>query len=114
VIFWLLGGLSGRNANDLPALLLPVALGLVVLLLLRWLDVMSLPEEAACAQLRRTTVARLAIVAALPSSPQPVLQRSRHCGLGGASSAAPGAFSGVGPSFVRLLPASCLGGGFLL
>ena len=113
--FWLLGSLAAAHREDLPALLIPVALGLGLLLLLRWrLDVMSLPEEEARALGARTTVLRPAIVAAAT--------------LVTAASVAAAGIVGwvglvvphlarliVGPSFVRLLPtAALLGGGFLL
>ena len=102
--FWLLGSLAGAHADDLPALLVPVALGLGVLLLLRWrLDVMSLPEEEARALGARTTLLRVGIVAAAGI-------------LGWVGLVVPHlARFLVGPSFVRLLPtAALLGGGLLL
>jgi iron complex transport system permease protein len=113
--FWLLGSLSGAHANDLPALLLPVALGLVVLLLLRWrLDVMSLPEEEARALGARTTVLRLAIVAAATLVTAASVAAAGIVGWVGLVVPHLARFL-VGPSFVRLLPASALlGGGFLL
>lgn len=113
--FWLLGSLSGAHANDLPALLIPVALGLVVLLLLRWrLDVMSLPEEEARALGARTTVLRLAIVAAATLITAASVAAAGIVGWVGLVVPHLARFL-VGPSFVRLLPASALlGGGFLL
>lgn len=113
--FWLLGSLSGAHADDLPALLLPVALGLVVLLLLRWrLDVMSLPEEEARALGARTTLLRLAIVAAATLITAASVAAAGIVGWVGLVVPHLARFL-VGPSFVRLLPASALlGGGFLL
>ncbi len=113
--FWLLGSLSGAHADDLPALLLPVALGLVVLLLLRWrLDVMSLPEEEARALGARTTLLRLAIVAAATLITAASVAAAGIVGWVGLVVPHLERFL-VGPSFARLLPVSALlGGGFLL
>ncbi|MES2841963.1 MAG: iron ABC transporter permease [Pseudomonadota bacterium] len=113
--FWLLGSLSGAHADDLPALLLPVALGLVVLLLLRWrLDVMSLPEEEARALGARTTLLRLAIVAAATLITAASVAAAGIVGWVGLVVPHLARFL-VGPSFARLLPVSALlGGGFLL
>jgi len=65
--FWLLGSLAATNVGDLLPLLGPVAIGMLVLLALRWrMNVMSLPEgrkraRLACRQARY----------AVPLSPPP-------------------------------------------
>src|SRR5262249_31648935 len=65
VAFSLLRSLASTNANDLVALLTPVALGTAVLVALRWrMNVMSLPEEEARALGVPTGPLRIAIVAA--------------------------------------------------
>jgi len=113
--FWLLGSLSAAHREDLPALLVPVGLGLVVLLALRWrLDVMSLPEEEARALGARTTLLRLAIVAAATLMTAASVAAAGIVGWVGLVVPHLARFL-VGPSFVRLLPtAAVLGGGFLL
>jgi iron complex transport system permease protein len=46
ITFWLLGSLAAANATDLLPLSVPILLGIVVLLILRWqMNAMSLPEE---------------------------------------------------------------------
>jgi len=113
--FWLLGSLAGAPADDLPALLVPVALGLGVLLLLRWrLDVMSLPEEEARALGARTTLLRVGIVAAATLVTAASVAGAGIVGWVGLVVPHLARFL-VGPSFVRLLPtAALLGGGLLL
>lgn len=113
--FWLLGSLSGAHRADLPALLVPVGLGLALLLALRWrLDVMSLPEEEARALGARTTALRLAIVAAATLVTAASVAAAGIVGWVGLVVPHLARFL-VGPSFVRLLPtAAVLGGGFLL
>lgn len=113
--FWLLGSLAGAHAEDLPALLIPTGLGMGLLLLLRWrLDVMSLPEEEARALGARTTLLRLAIVAAATLVTAASVAAAGIVGWVGLVVPHLARFL-VGPSFVRLLPASALlGGSFLL
>jgi iron complex transport system permease protein len=113
--FWLLGSLSAAHREDLPALLVPVGLGLGVLLALRWrLDVMSLPDEEARALGARTTALRLAIVAAATLVTAASVAAAGIVGWVGLVVPHLARFL-VGPSFVRLLPtAAVLGGGFLL
>ncbi|MBT9465357.1 iron ABC transporter permease [Hydrogenophaga sp.] len=113
--FWLLGSLSAAHADDLPALIVPVALGTVVLLLLRWrMDVMSLPEEEARSLGARTTALRLLIVAAATLVTAASVAAAGIVGWVGLVVPHLARFL-VGPSFVRLLPTSAvLGGGLLL
>jgi iron complex transport system permease protein len=48
ITFWLLGSFTGALPRDLPATLIPIAVGLVPLALLRWrIDVLSLSEDEA-------------------------------------------------------------------
>jgi iron complex transport system permease protein len=113
--FWLLGSLAAAHPDDLPALLIPVGIGLAVLLLLRWrLDVMSLPEEEARALGARTTLLRLGIVAAATLVTAASVAAAGIVGWVGLVVPHLARFL-VGPSFVRLLPtAALLGGGLLL
>ncbi len=113
--FWLLGSLSAAHVDDLPALLLPVGLGMAVLLALRWrLDVMSMPEEEARALGARTTLLRALIVLAATLVTAASVAAAGIVGWVGLVVPHLARFL-VGPSFVRLLPvAALLGGGFLL
>jgi iron complex transport system permease protein len=113
--FWLLGSLAAAHADDLPALLIPVALGLAVLLLLRWrLDVMSLPDEEARALGARTAWLRLGIGAAPTLVTAASVAAAGIVGWVGLVVPHLARFL-VGPSFVRLLPtAALLGAGLLL
>jgi iron complex transport system permease protein len=113
--FWLLGSLAAAHADDLPALLIPVALGLGVLMLLRWrLDVMSLPDEEARALGARTAWLRLGIVAAATLVTAASVAAAGIVGWVGLVVPHLARFL-VGPSFVRLLPtAALLGAGLLL
>lgn len=113
--FWLLGSLAAAHAADLPALLVPVGVGTVLLLALRWrLDVMSLPDEEARALGARTVLLRAAIVMAATLVTSASVAAAGIVGWVGLVVPHLARFL-VGPSFVRLLPAcACLGGGFLL
>lgn len=113
--FWLLGSLAAAHADDLPALLIPVTLGLGVLMLLRWrLDVMSLPDEEARALGVRTAWLRLGIVAAATLVTAASVAAAGIVGWVGLVVPHLARFL-VGPSFVRLLPtAALLGAGLLL
>jgi iron complex transport system permease protein len=113
--FWLLGSLASTNANDLVALLTPVALGTAVLVALRWrMNVMSLPEEEARALGVPTGPLRIAIVAAATLVTSASVAAAGIIGWVGLI--VPHlARALVGPDFARLLPASAmLGGGYLL
>ncbi|MEO5692168.1 MAG: iron ABC transporter permease [Usitatibacter sp.] len=48
ITFWLLGSFTGALPRDLPSTLIPIAIGLIPLALLRWrIDVLSLSEDEA-------------------------------------------------------------------
>ena len=113
--FWLLGSLAAAHADDLASLIVPVALGTVVLLLLRWrMDVMSLPEEEARSLGLATGPLRIAVVAAATLVTSASVATAGIIGWVGL--VVPHlARSLVGPDFARLLPAAAiLGGGYLL
>jgi len=113
--FWLLGSLSAANAADLLPLAIPIALGTVVLLLLRFrMNVMSLSEEEARALGVPTTALRIAIVAAATLVTSASVAAAGIIGWVGL--VVPHlARTLVGPDFAKLLPvAGLLGGGFLL
>src|SRR5262249_3169430 len=63
--FWLLGSLAAASAADLIPLFGPVALGILILLVLRWrMNVLSLPDEEARALGLPTGPMRIAVIAA--------------------------------------------------
>jgi iron complex transport system permease protein len=113
--FWLLGSLSGTDRNDLLPLFGPIALGVAVLLALRWrMNVMSLPEEEARALGLATGPLRLAIVAAATLVTSASVAAAGIIGWVGLIVPHLARFL-VGPEFGRLLPtAALLGGGYLL
>ena len=113
--FWLLGSLAASNASDLLPLFIPVSLGAIVLLALRWrMNVMSLPEEEARALGVSTGPLRIAIVAAATLVTSASVATSGIIGWVGL--VVPHlARALVGPDFPKLLPAAALlGGGYLL
>lgn len=113
--FWLLGSLSGTDRNDLLPLFGPIAVGVAVLLALRWrMNVMSLPEEEARALGLATGPLRLAIVAAATLLTSASVAAAGIIGWVGLIVPHLARFL-VGPEFGRLLPtAALLGGGYLL
>jgi iron complex transport system permease protein len=113
--FWLLGSLASTNGTDLISLFIPVAIGSVVLVALRWrMNVMSLPEEEARALGMPTGPLRIAIVAAATLVTSASVAASGIIGWVGLI--VPHlARALVGPDFARLVPvAAILGGGYLL
>jgi iron complex transport system permease protein len=64
ITFWLLGSFTGALPRDLPATLVPIAIGLVPLLLLRRrIDVLSLSEDEARSLGLPVTALRLIVIA---------------------------------------------------
>jgi iron complex transport system permease protein len=63
ITFWLLGSFTGALPRDLPATLIPIAIGLVPLALLRWrIDVLSLSEDEARSLGLPVGLLRLAVI----------------------------------------------------
>jgi iron complex transport system permease protein len=115
ITFWLLGSLTSINTADLLPLFVPVALGISILVALRWrMNVMSLPDEEARALGVPTRPLRIAIVAAATLVTSASVATAGVIGWIGL--VVPHiARSLVGPDFSRLIPAAALlGGGFLL
>jgi iron complex transport system permease protein len=113
--FWLLGSLAATTVADLVPLTVPVVLGTIVLLALRWrLNVMSLPEDEARALGVATGPLRIAIVTAATLVTSASVATSGIIGWVGL--VVPHlARALVGPDFPRLIPtAALLGGGYLL
>jgi iron complex transport system permease protein len=113
--FWLLGSLAGMSAADLPSLLVPVLIGTIALLALRWrLNALSLPEEEARALGVPTGALRVAVVVAATLVTAASVAAAGIIGWVGLVVPHLARFL-VGPSFPRLLPTSALlGGGYLL
>jgi iron complex transport system permease protein len=113
--FWLLGSLAAVAPPDLLPLVIPVVLGSIVLIALRWrMNAMSLPDEEARALGLPTGLLRIAIVAAATLVTSASVATAGIIGWIGL--VVPHlARSLVGPDFARLIPATALfGGGFLL
>jgi iron complex transport system permease protein len=113
--FWLLGSLAATGPSDLIPLFVPVALGTLVLFILRWrMNVMSLPDEEARALGVPTSTLRIAIVAAATLVTSASVATAGIIGWVGL--VVPHiARTLVGPDFGRLIPAAAIiGGGFLL
>ena len=113
--FWLLGSLASIGAADIAPLGVPVALGTLMLLALRWrLNVMSLPDEEAKALGLPTGPLRIVIIAAATLVTSASVATAGVIGWVGL--VVPHiARTLVGPDFGRLIPATALlGGGFLL
>jgi iron complex transport system permease protein len=113
--FWLLGSLAATSAADLVPLFGPVALGTLVLFLLRWrMNVMSLPDEEARALGLPAGPLRIAVVAAATLVTSASVATAGIIGWVGL--VVPHiARTLVGPDFAKLIPAAALlGGGFLL
>ena len=113
--FWLLGSLAATGVPDLVPLFGPVALGTLVLLLLRWrMNVMSLPDEEARALGAPTRLLRILIIAAATLVTAASVAAAGIVGWIGLVVPHLARFL-VGPSFPKLLPTTALlGGGFLL
>jgi iron complex transport system permease protein len=113
--FWLLGSLAAITGSDLVPLFGPVALGILVLVALRWrMNVMSLAEEEARALGMATGPLRAVIIAAATLVTSASVATAGIIGWVGL--VVPHiARTLVGPDFAQLLPvAALLGGGFLL
>lgn len=114
ITFWLMGGLSALEGGDLLMMLAPFAIGLVVLLSLRWrLNVLSFGDEEAAALGVDTKRLRLVIIVAatlITSSAVSVAGQIGWVGL-----VIPH-FSRmiVGPNYRYLLPASLIIGAIYL
>jgi iron complex transport system permease protein len=113
--FWLLGSLAATSVADLVPLFGPVAVGTLVLLVLRWrMNVMSLPDEEARALGLPAGPLRAVIIGAATLVTSASVATAGIIGWVGL--VVPHiARTLVGPDFARLIPAAALlGGGFLL
>lgn len=65
ITYWLMGGLSATNMNDVKMIFLPWLIGIIPIILLRWnLNVMAFGEEEARSMGIETTRIRLVIITA--------------------------------------------------
>lgn len=115
ITFWLMGGLSSTSMKDAKIILIPILLGAVPLLLIRWkLNVLSFGEEEAKAM--GIDTARLRIVIIVCSTLLTAASVSVSGMIGWVGLIIPHfARMLVGPDYKHLLPASLLiGSTFLL
>jgi len=115
ITFWLLGSFSGVAPGDLAATLVPIALGVVPLALLRWrVDALSLPEDEARSLGLAVAWLRLVVIvcATLATAGSVALAGT----VGWVGLVIPHAARLlVGAAFARVLPLSLvLGGAFML
>ena len=114
ITFWLMGSLSGVTSADVKLLLLPMAIGVVPLFLLRWrMNVLSLGDEEALALGIHTGHLRLVVVA---SSTLMIAASVSVSGVVGWVGLVIPHFARllVGPDYRVLMPASLLIGGTYL
>lgn len=113
--FWLLGGLSGVRLADIGPVVVPILIGVVPLALLRWrLNVLSLDDEEARALGVRTGPLRALAIACATLMTAAAVSIAGMVGWVGLIVPHIARML-VGPSFVRLLPASMLiGAAYLL
>jgi iron complex transport system permease protein len=114
ITFWLMGGLSAVNAKDVAMVAMPVAVGLVPLVLLRWkLNVLSLGDEEARALGVDSTRIRLAAIVCATMMTAVAVSISGMIGWVGL--VVPHlARLAIGPNYKSLLPASALLGALYL
>ena len=92
ITYWLMGGLSSANLDDLPLLLVPVVIGLVPMLLFRYqLNALSFGDEEAAGAGREHAFRAGAVHCLRDAGHGGVGGRSGHDRLGGAGHSASGA-----------------------
>jgi len=115
ITFWLLGSLAGALPRDLPATLLPMAVGLVPLLLLRWrIDALSLSQDEARSLGLPVGVLRLVVIGCATLVTAAAVSLAGTIGWVGLVIPHAARLL-VGAPFVRVLPLSLvLGAAFML
>jgi iron complex transport system permease protein len=115
ITFWLLGSFTGALPRDLPATLVPVALGLVPLALLRWrIDVLALTDDEARSLGVRVGALRLAVIVCATLVTAAAVSLAGTIGWVGLVIPHAARLL-VGAAFARLLPLSLvLGAAFML
>jgi iron complex transport system permease protein len=115
ITFWLLGSFTSALPRDLPATLVPIALSIAVLWLLRWrIDVLALSEDEAASL--GVDVRRLRLVVIVAATLATASAVSLAGTIGWIGLLVPHAARLlVGAAFARLLPLSLvIGAGFML
>ncbi len=115
ITYWLLGSLTAINRADLVSILIPIAIGVAPLYLLRWrLNLLTLSEDEARALGVDTRKLRLLFIVCATLITSAAVSVSGIIGWVGLLIPHMARFL-VGPDFSRLLPASLLlGGGYLV
>lgn len=114
ITFWLMGGLSAIRMNDLKIILIPMILGAVPLLLLRWrLNVLSFGDEEAQAMGIDTSRLRLITIICSTLLTASTVSIGGIIGWGGLVIPHLARML-VGPNYSILLPTSLLVGGLYL
>ncbi|WP_284681104.1 FecCD family ABC transporter permease [Aceticella autotrophica] len=115
ITFWLMGGLSSISKNDIAVLLIPIVIGLVPLILLRWrLNVISFGDEEAQAMGIDTKKMRLLFIISSTLMTSAAVSVSGMVGWIGLIIPHIARLI-VGPNYKAMLPASFLiGSTFLL
>ena len=115
ITFWLLGSFTGALPRDLPATLLPIAVSVIALWLLRWrIDVLALSEDEAVSLGIDAKRLRIAIIVAATLSTASAVSLAGTIGWIGLL-VPHAARMLTGAAFARLLPLSIvLGAGFML
>ncbi len=114
ITYWLMGSLSGVKGKDAAFAALPMALGLIPLLLLRWrLNLLTQGDEEARALGVNTGALRLIVIACATLVPAASISVAGLIG-GGGLVIPHMCRKGVGGDYRALLPASCLAGAAFL
>ncbi|HEY2629083.1 MAG TPA: iron ABC transporter permease [Usitatibacter sp.] len=115
ITFWLLGSFTGAMPGDLPATLVPIAISVTALWLLRWrIDVLALSEDEARSLGVNVKGLRIAVIVAATLATASAVSLAGIIGWIGLL--VPHAARMIaGAAFTRLLPLSLLlGAGFML
>lgn len=114
ITYWLMGSLSGARMNQVLMVMIPMAIGLVPLLLLRWrINLLTLGEDEARALGVNTSLLRLTVIACSTLITASSVAVSGMIGWVGL--VIPHLLRRiVGSDYRYLLPASCMGGAIFL
>ena len=113
ITYWLMGSLSGAKWSDLGFVILPVLIGLIPLLALRWqLNVITMGDDEARAMGVNAHRVRMGIVICSTLVTASAVSVSGMIGWGGL--VIPHMMRLVGSDYRFLMPASMLGGGIFL
>jgi len=115
ITFWLLGSFAGALPRDLPAALIPLAIGLVPLALLRWrVDALSLSQDEARSLGLPVAALRLVVIACATLATAAAVSLAGTVGWVGLVIPHAARLL-VGAPFTRVLPLSLvLGAAFML